>query len=124
MIRRRLLPGLIGLALGIGLGLFIGWYAWPVTYTGAPPSALAPGWKNEAIWMAAQAYAYDGDLQAASDRLSPIFGETDLGPIVRARAERAIDEGFPPIAIAHIGRLAAAFGARSPIVDPYLNRVP
>ena len=124
MIRRRILSALIGLALGIGLGLLVGWYAWPVTYTGAPASALAPGWKNESIWMAAQAFAYDGDLEAASGRLAPVLGNVDLGPIVLARAEKAIGDGFPPIEIARIGRLAAAYGARSPRVDPYLTQVP
>ncbi len=121
MIRRRILPALIGLALGISIGLFVGWYAWPATWTDVPASVLAPGWKNEAIWMAAQAFAYDGDLEAASGRLAPLFGSADLGPIVLARAEKAIDDGFPPNEIAHLARLAAAYGARSPRVDPYLT---
>ena len=124
MIRRRLLPALIGLAFGIGLGLFVGWYAWPVTYSSAPPSVLAPGWKNEAIWMTAQAFAYDGDLEAASGRLAPVFGAIDLGPIVLARAEKAIDDGMPAVEIARIARLAAAYGERSPGVDPYLDQIP
>jgi len=124
MIRRRLLPALIGLALGIGAGLFIGWYAWPVTYTGAPASALSPGWKGEAIWMAAQAFAYDGDLEAASGRLAPLYPNSDLGSIVLARAQESIAEGFPPIEIARIARLAAAYGARSPQTDPYLDQAP
>jgi hypothetical protein len=124
MFRRRLLPALLGLALGLGFGLFIGWYVWPVTYSASSPSVLAPGWKNEAIWMAAQAYAYDGDLEAASGRLAPIFGTVNLGPIVLARAEKAIDDRFPAIEIAHLGRLAAAYGARSPRVDPYFAQAP
>jgi len=121
---RRLLLALIGLALGIGIGLFVGWFAWPASFTGAPPSVLAPGWKNEAIWMAAQAYASDGDLEAASGRLAPVFGGVDLGPSVLARAEKAIEEGFPPDEIAHLARLAAAYGARSPRADPFLSPVP
>ncbi len=121
MIRRRLLPALFGLALGLGLGLFVGWYVWPATYTGASPSALTPGWKNESIWMAAQAFEYDGDLEAAGGRLAPVFGPVDLGPIVLQRAETAIDNGFPPVEIARMARLAAAFGARSPRVDAYLS---
>jgi hypothetical protein len=121
MIGKRLLPALIGLALGIGIGLFVGWYAWPATVTGSSPAVLAPGWKNEAIWMAAQAFAYDGDLEAASGRLAPVFGPVDLGPIVLARAEQAIDQNFPATEIAHLARLAAAYGARSPRLDPYLG---
>lgn len=124
MINRRLLPALIGLTLGIGIGLFVGWYAWPVTFTGSPPSILAPGWKNETIWMAAQAFAYDGDLEATSGRLAPVFGRVDLGPIVLARAEQAINDSFPPAAIAHLARLAAAYGARSTRTEPYLNPTP
>jgi hypothetical protein len=124
MIRRRLLPALIGLAFGIGLGLLVGWYAWPATYSSAPPSVLAPGWKNEAIWMTAQAFAYDGDLEAASGRLAPVFGAIDLGPIVLARAEKAIDDGMVAAEIARLARLAAAYGERSPRVDPYLDQIP
>jgi hypothetical protein len=124
MIRRHLLPALIGLALGIGIGLLIGWFAWPVTFTGAPPSVLAPGWQKEAIWMAAQAYAYDGDLEAASGRLAPVFGSVDLGPIVLARAEKAIDDGFSPVEIAYLARLAAAYGAHSPRTDTFLDLAP
>jgi hypothetical protein len=121
---RRLLALLIGLALGLGVGLFVGWYAWPVTYSGAPAAALSPAWKNEAVWMTAQAYAYDGDLEAASGRLAPVFGAGDLGPIVLDRARQAIAEGYPPIEIGRIARLAAAYGARSPITDPYLSQGP
>ena len=121
MIRRRLLPALIGLAIGAGIGLYVGWYAWPATYTGSPPSVLAPGWKSEVIWMAAQAFAYDGDLEAASGRLAPVFGNEDLGPIVLQRAERAIDDGFSSAEVTYLGRLAPAYGARSPRVDPYLG---
>jgi len=123
MLRRLILPILIGLALGVGIGLFAGWYAWPVNFTDAPPSILAPGWKDEAIWMTAQAFAYDGDLEASAGRLAPIFGN-DLGPIILDRAERAIEAGYPPIEIARIGRLAAAFGSRSIRVDAYLAQVP
>lgn len=118
---RRLLPALIGLALGLSIGLGVGWYAWPVTYTGAPASLLTAAWKNETIWMTAQAFDYDTDLEAASGRLAPIFGQVDLGPIVLAFAEQSIDQNYPPIEIARIARLAAAYGARSPKTDPYLN---
>jgi len=124
MLKRRLLPSLAGLALGVGLGLFVGWYAWPVTYTGAPASSLSTGWKNEAIWTTAQAFAYDGDLEAASGRLAPIFGNVDLGQVVLRRAEQTIDEGYPPIETARIARLAAAYGARSPKTDSFLSLSP
>ena len=99
----------------------VGWYVWPVTYTESAPTRLRQDWKDEAIWMAAQAYAYDRDLEAAQARLRPL-GSDDLGGLVFDRAERR-----------HRSKLASA--ARSPIwpgwpprsardrsaLDPYLT---
>jgi hypothetical protein len=117
---RKLLQALIGLGLGLSLGLFIGWYVWPVNFTETSPAILRQDWKDEAIWMAAQAFAYDRDLEAAQARLAPL-GTTDVGQLVLDRAERAIDQKFPPVQITYLARLAAAFGARSARLDPYLN---
>jgi hypothetical protein len=117
---RKLLLALIGLSLGVGLGLFIGWIVWPVNYVETRPSILRQDWKDEAIWMAAQAYAYDDNLEAARARLLPL-GTPDPGQLVLDRAERAIDQGLPTTQIRYMARLAAALGARSTRVDPFLN---
>ncbi len=117
---RHILLALGGLAVGVILGLAIGWFAWPVTYTEAAPSRMRQDWKDETVWLAAQAFAYDRDLEAAQTRLRPL-GETDLGQLVLARAKLAIAQQLPPAQIAYLARLAAALGARDPKVDPYLN---
>ena len=117
---RKLLLAIIALGIGIGLGLFLGWYVWSVTYTEAAPARLRQDWKDEAIWMAAQTYAYDHDLDAAQARLRPL-GSDDLGRLVIDRAERALDQNWPAIQITYLARLAAAFGARSARLDPYLT---
>jgi hypothetical protein len=77
-------------------------------------------WKDEAIWLAAQAFAYDRDLEAAQARLRPL-GTDDLGVSVLERAEKAIAQNLAPLQITHLARLAAALGARSERTDPYLN---
>ncbi|HSD83018.1 MAG TPA: hypothetical protein VLG46_04130 [Anaerolineae bacterium] len=117
---RKLLFTLIACASGIGVGLAVGWYAWPVTYTESVPSRMRQDWKDEAVWMAAQAFAYDHDLEAAQARLSPL-GSEDLGELVLGRTEKAITQNLSRQHITNLARLAAALGARSERTDPYLN---
>ena len=117
---RKILFTLIALAAGIGLGLLVGWYVWPVTYTESAPTRMRQDWKDEAIWMAAQAFAYDRDLEAAQSRLRPL-GSDDLGQLVLERAEKAIAQNLPAQHITSLARLAAALGVRSAHNDPYLN---
>jgi len=117
---RKIIFILIALAAGIGFGLLIGWYVWPVTYTESAPTRMRQDWKDEAIWLAAQAFAYDRDLEAAQARLRPL-GADDLGTAVLARAEKAIAQNLATQQIAYLVRLAAALGARSEHTDPYLS---
>ena len=117
---RRNIFILIALVVGIGLGLAVGWYVWPVTYTESAPPRMRQDWKDEAIWMAAEAYAYDRDLEAAQARLRPL-GAGDIGKLVLERAEKAVAQNLALKQITSLARLAAAFGARSASTDPYLN---
>ena len=118
---RNVVYALIALAAGVALGLAVGWYVWPVTYTESAPTRMRQDWKDEAIWLAAQAFAYDRDLEAAQARLRPL-GSDALGTLVLERTDKAIDQNLPARHIANLARLAAALGARSERTDPYLNR--
>ena len=117
---RKILFILIALVAGIGVGLAVGWYVWPITYTESAPTRMRQDWKDEAIWMAAQAFAYDRDLEAAQARLRPL-GAVDLGAAVLERAEKAISQNLPTQHITSLARLAAALGARSERTNPYLS---
>ncbi len=117
---RKIIFVLIAVAIGLGLGVVVGWYVWPVSYTEAQPNRMGASWKDESIWLAAQAFAYDHDLEAAQAHLRPL-GTTDLGQLVLDRATRAIDQKLPPLQITYLARLAAALGARSPQTDAYLT---
>ena len=113
---RKIIIALIALAIGLGLGVAIGWCVWPVTYTEAQPNRMGASWKDESIWLAAQAFAFDHDLEAAQARLRPL-GSEDLGTLVLDRATHAIEQNLPAAQIAYLVRLAAALGARSPETD-------
>jgi len=117
---RKILFSLIALVAGVALGLAIGWYVWPVTYTESAPTRMRQDWKDEAIWMAAQAFAYDRDLEAAQARLRPL-GASDPGQLVLERTAKAIEQNLSRQHIINLARLAAALGARSERTDPYLN---
>src|SRR5512135_531192 len=117
---RKIVFILIALAAGLGLGLVLGWYVWPVTYTESAPTRMRQDWKDEAIWMAAEAFAYDRDLEAAQARLRPL-GSEDPGKLVLERAEKAIVQNLPAQTITSLARLAAALGARSERTNPYLQ---
>jgi hypothetical protein len=80
----------------------MGWYVWPVTYTESAPVRMRQDWKDEAIWMAAQAFAYDHDLEAARARLRPL-GADDLGTLVLERTEKAISQNLSRQHIASLG---------------------
>ena len=118
---RKLIFALIALAAGAGVGLFFGWYVWPVTYTQAVPSRMSQDWRDETIWMAAQSFAYDRDLEAARARLRPLGSADDLGQLVLKRAALAIQQNLPAEQITYLARLAAALGARSTQLDLYLS---
>ena len=118
--RRALLVITLGLALGVGGGLAIGWSV-PVRTGQSDPSVLATDWQDDWILMTAQAYSLDGDLEAARQRVA-LVGEAELGPRVAGRGQSAIAEGLPPRYIGALARLAAALGTRLPALDPYLAR--
>jgi hypothetical protein len=110
---------IIGLAVGAGLGLYLGWVAWPTEFTNANPSVLQERYQRDYILMIATVYSGDGDLAAARRRIDSLgenghealFSYT-LDTILRAENE---------IEIRRLVRLAADIGLHSPAMDPYLT---
>ncbi len=70
--RNYLLTGLITIALGIGLGVYIGWVQYPVEYRNSYMCQLSDGYQEEYTLMVARGYREDGDLNKALDRLQPL----------------------------------------------------
>ena len=61
---------LVGLALGLALGLYLGWEVYPTEFVDANPAFLDDSHKREYVRMIASAYAVEGDLALAQERLA------------------------------------------------------
>jgi len=109
----------IGLVVGIGLGLYLGWVAWPAEFTNANPSVLQTNHRRDYVLMIADAYAVDGDVAAAQQRLASLGedGQEFLMSTLLDMILRSESEGD----IRRLARLATDLGLYSPAMEPYLT---
>lgn len=121
--RSLLLLGLVGLALGIALGLLVGWVLWPVQYTNTAPAQLRQDYRNEYILMVAAAYQVEGNADTALERLARLDPEQPAHPLVEL-TETLITQNGRPEDISMLVRLAEALGATTPAMWPYLGGTP
>jgi hypothetical protein len=110
MSRTALIVILIGLAAGVGVGLYIGWVVAPVQYVDTAPNSLQRAFKDDYILMIATAYAGDGDLAAARSQLAAL-GQADPAAAVNAAAQRLASAGLPDADQRRLAALAQALGA-------------
>jgi hypothetical protein len=108
----------IGLLLGIGLGLYVGWELLPTEFVDASPAYLAEGYQQEYVRMIAAAYAVEGDLTAAQTRLSGLGADGE--DMLTAVTLDTILQQQNETEIRQLVNLAAALGIYSPAMDPYL----
>lgn len=78
---------LLAFCAGIGVGLFLAWYIFPVSYTNAQPYDLTAPDKDDYIKMIAASYALDNDFTLASQRLY-YLQLPDAGARLTALAQR------------------------------------
>ncbi len=62
----------IGLCVGLGIGLWIGWIAWPVQITNVDISDLKGSAQEDYIVLTAKTFAYDQNLDRARERLGEL----------------------------------------------------
>jgi hypothetical protein len=115
---RPFLTIIFGLALGIGLGLYLGWVAWPTEFTDANPSVLQDSYRQDYVRLIAAAYTADNDLPAAQQRVASL-GQ-DGQDVVLAITLDTILQGGDEAEIRQLVRLAADLGLSSPVMVPYL----
>ncbi|OQY83091.1 MAG: hypothetical protein B6D41_17465 [Chloroflexi bacterium UTCFX4] len=67
--RPLIVSWLLALGAGIGVGLFLAWYIFPVSYSNAQPYDLTAPDKDDYIKMIAASYALDNNYALAAQRL-------------------------------------------------------
>jgi hypothetical protein len=106
----------------MGLGLWYGWVIDPVEYKDTDISHLAAVYRAEYVLMVSQAYALDGDLDAARARLA-LLAIPDPASAVSERVESAIAQGASELDIRSLARLARALGVRRDSLAPYVEPI-
>ncbi len=109
----------LGLVVGIGIGLYLGWMVSPVQYTNTDLPSLAQSYKDDSVLMIATRYAADGNGEAAQSALAAL-GHADAAPAIQSVTARAIAAHQPDSDIRRLVALAVAFNAVSSVMTPYL----
>ena len=130
--RNYLFTGIITIALGLGLGLYIGWVQYPVEYRNSYMCQLSDQYQEDYTLMVARGYREDRDLNKALDRLQPLravgIAECDDGRSyqidnipewVQVLTERYISQGADPSLIRDLVALAEGFGRLTPIMESF-----
>jgi hypothetical protein len=118
--RQWIIWAVVGIAIGVVLGVAIGWWLWPVTYTNTSPTALREDYHDEYVLMVATAYEVEGDRDRARERLALLDPEEPSAPVV-GLGQRLIEEGGSEEDIARLARLARALDATAPTLMSHLQ---
>ncbi len=113
---------LLGLVIGGGLGLYLGWVAWPTEFTDATPALLQEDARRDYALMIAAAYAANGNLPLARQRLGSLG--RDGGQFVMDTLLEMILSGQNEQDTSQLACLVNATGQYSPAMEPYLARCP
>lgn len=116
---KRLLWFCVGLALGAGLALLVGWELLPVQRATSSPAMLRRDYQEEYIRLTAAAYQVDGDLSLAQQRLAALQADF-TAPLVEV-TERWIRQGKPDAILIPLAQLARDLGVSTPAMQPYLQ---
>lgn len=86
--RKTLVALLGGALLGLLLGLAIGWWWWPVTWTNSTPANLRSDFQSDYVAWVAEQYASTGDVEWARNKLGmEYWKEGQLAETLRTLAE-------------------------------------
>ncbi len=113
---------LLGLVIGAGLGLAIGWVFWPTEFTDANPTVLQDRYRRDYVQLIADGYALDNNLGLAQQRIEDL-GEDGPQYVLEVLIEmilRQEDEN----AVRRLTRLANDIGQYTPAMAPFLSATP
>ncbi len=111
---------LVGLALGLGLGVLIGWVLLPVQYYDTAPAQLRADYRDEYVRMVALAYGVERNLERAQARLARLDSAAPTAPLVTL-TERLIAQNAARSAIAPLVALTLDLGVETPVMAPYFE---
>lgn len=114
----------LGLAVGVSLGLYLGWVAWPTEFVDADPSILREDYRRDYTLMVAHAYALDGDLAAAQRRLYSLGGEEPDRRLLTMTVDAILSGRDEQTIILPLVTLSRDLGLNSPAMAPYLQATP
>lgn len=110
---------IIGLLVGIGIGLYLGWVQFPLEFVDSPASNLARQYKDEYTVMIASSFAQDSDLGGAVERLR-VLGVENIPAYVLEVTERFItnSRNVNDIRLL-VGLYEGLAGRVTPLMEPY-----
>lgn len=112
----------LGLVLGLGISLYIGWVVWPLEVTETNPAVLQDDYRRDYVLLIAAAYWEDGDLESARQRLASVDQEDPAGWLVQTTVNHILT-GRDELEIWQLVHLANDLGFYSPAMDPYIPTV-
>lgn len=116
--RRFLLSLFIGLLVGVGVGLYLGWVQFPVQYVDSQLNGLGQAYKDDYVVMIANGYAADGDVNGALQRIGAL-GIGNVPLYVQEVTERYISNSRDVNDIRPLVLLAEGMGRLTPLMEPY-----
>lgn len=109
----------LGLVVGIGAGLLVGWVLWPLEYTEADPSIMEDRYQRDYTLMIASAYSQDQDLIQARRRLHSLGMQDDEHWLLAVTVDHIVNGGND-VDNRHLVALAYDLGLYTSVMDPYL----
>jgi hypothetical protein len=117
---KRVVLAFVGLAVGLGIGFYLGWVAWPVEYYDTDLASFDPRYQFEYAVMVGASYELDGNWERAEARLDDLEQE-DIGRWLRDLIHRSIAEGRDPVKIGHLISLTEPLGVKTDIMGPFVR---
>lgn len=112
---------LFGIVVGFILGLAVGLFILPVSFTNTDIANLRAPQKDDYVAMVSTAYALDGNLGDAKQRLAKVDNDpNNAAKYVADLAQRAIDRNDARNA-RNLAALAIALGAGTPALRNYVQ---
>ncbi|MDX1613747.1 MAG: hypothetical protein R3300_05510 [Candidatus Promineifilaceae bacterium] len=116
---RRGLWLVVGLVVGVGAGLLLGWVVWPLEFSDADPAVLEEEIQRDYALMIAGGYWLDDNLARARQRLRSLDKDDLDGWLLAVTVDHILQDG-DPLEARQLVKLASDLGIESPIMAPYL----